>query len=142
MNALTFAGKAARVGAVALIAGMLLAPGDAMALTCKGPAPASAVLRSPPANKLAFIGRVASRETDPSKTALTTSFDVLKVVSGDVPRAVTIRDAVNLIGGFPFEVSKAYLVVMERGPGGYRTSICAMPQQDIEQSALLAAAGR
>ena len=138
-------GRIRRLGAAAALAfAAVLASGDAMACKC-APAPpfASTTLKTPPKDKLVFIGRVQSRKPGHEGSLGETVFNVLKPISGEPGQTLVMRGRMSTSCDFPFDVSKVYLVVGKRLPGGELSTFkCDMPIQNVRQSALLAAASR
>jgi hypothetical protein len=138
-------GRIRRLGAAAALAfAAILASGEAMACKCV-PAPpfASTTLKTPPKDKLVFIGRVQSRKPGHESSPGETVFSVLKPISGEAGQTLVMRGSMATSCDFPFDVSKVYLVVGKRLPGGELSTFkCDMPIQNVRQSALLAAASR
>ncbi len=136
-------GTIGRFGLPAMVFGSVLASTEAMALSCAGRS-ATQALHSPYPNELVFIGRVTSAEkprSNHSQFEATWTFEVLKVVSGEVPATVTVRH-LDHWSGLRLAQSKIYVVTAYEEMQGYLVPKCGLPQQDIDQSALLAAASR
>lgn len=133
-----------RVASSALALGLVLMSAEAMACRCMPPPPtASATLETPPRDRLVFIGRVQSHKRGVGGERDETIFDVLKPISNSPGQVVVTNDRIGHSCAFPFEVSKVYLVIGKKRPGGSMSTFkCDMPVQDIGQSALLAVAGR